>query len=101
METFYSPWYFSDQTGSRDELPSSQDYSSIPAIAWNKLVEWYGMTADSRPIPRVVARSWNYGYYTKATWNLEIKPLEMKLCVHPKEDSVTSVCFSKNHTVGE
>ena len=60
------------------------------------------MTADSRPIPRVVARGWSCGYhYTKATWSLEMNPLEIKLCVHPKEDSVIDVCFSKNHTVGE
>lgn len=97
---------FSDQTGSRDELELSswtpQDYCSIPKAAWDKLVRWYGMAVGSRPVPRVVARSWRgCGMYTKATWSLELNPLEIKLCIYPKADSPVSACFSKNHTVGE
>ena len=76
-----------------DEL----DYFLLPAQAWNKLVEWYGMTAGSRPIPRVVVE---YGLYMKHL-KVGVYPLDIKLCVHPHLSNIIKLNFSRAHTVGE
>ena len=70
----------------------------LPVQAWNKLVEWYGMTAGSRPIPRVVVVM--DGLYGK-TLKVEIYPLWIKLGVHPHLSNFVKLNFSNGHTVGE
>ena len=74
------------------------DYFLLPAQAWNKLVEWYGMTAGSRPVSRVVVEyAWLYMKHLK----VEVYPLEFRLCVHPLLSNIIKLKFSRAHTVGE
>ena len=36
----------------KDGLKEEKDYTLLPEPAWNLLVSWYGLSADSRPIIR-------------------------------------------------
>ena len=74
-----------------------RDYLSLPAQAWDKLVEWYGMTAGSTPISRVVVE---YGLYMKHL-KIEVYPLEFKLCDHPHLSNITRLKFSRRHTASK
>ena len=81
----------------KEHLKNERDYLSLPAQAWDKLVEWYGMTAGSRPIPRVVVE---YGLNLKLC-EVEVYPLEFKLCVHPHLSTIIKLKFSREHTASK
>lgn len=46
----------------KDHLMEELDYALIPKPAWDKLSQWYGLTAGSRPICRLLATQ--HRYYT-------------------------------------
>ena len=78
----------------KDHLLKEKDYFLLPEAAWNQLVEWYNLTAASRPLQRMVIES---GPYNK----IEIYPLKLKLSIHPSTDKLVTVPFSRGHTVGK
>ena len=81
----------------KDHLLEERDFFCIPEAAWFKLMGWYGITEDSRPIQRVVVEP---GPYVKRN-TVEVYPLKLKLCTHPPVEKLTTVPFSKGHTVGK
>ena len=81
----------------KDHLLEERDFFFLPEAAWNKLVEWYSITGDSRPIQRMVIEP---GRYVKQN-TIEVYPLKLKLCIHPPIEKLTTVPFSKGHTVGK
>lgn len=60
-------------------------------------MEWYNLTAASRPIQRMVIEP---GPYIKEN-KIEIYPLKLKLSIHPSTDKLVTVPFSRSHTVGK
>ena len=81
----------------KDHLLEERDFFFLPEAAWNKVAEWYGITDGSRPIQRVVVEP---GPYVKQN-TIEVYPLKLKLCSHPQLEKLTTVPFSKSHTVGK
>ena len=73
------------------------DYSLVPEEGWMKLVEWYGMAPDSRPIARKVVE---YGLYMKHC-KVEVYLLEIKLSVYPNLTEHIIKEFSRADTVGK
>ena len=74
----------------KEHLMEVLDYSLVPEAAWEKLVQWYGMTANSRPIARKVVLG-----------KVDVYLVEFKLCVHPNVDDFVMQKFSRNDTVGK
>lgn len=81
----------------KDHLLEERDFFFLPEAAWIKLTGWYGITDGSRPIQRVVVEP---GLYVKQN-TIEVYPLKLKLCTHPPIEKLTTVPFSKGHTVGK
>ena len=71
------------------------DYKLVTAPAWDKLISWYGITVDSVGIKREVIE---YGKFIKQC-KVEIYPLELKTCVHPKENEFKTVILSRVATI--
>ena len=44
----------------KDHLMEELDYALLPEPAWNLLVRWYGLSAESRPIVRYIIHYYNY-----------------------------------------
>ena len=72
------------------------DYSLVPEEAWRHLVNSYGLSDGSRPIPRRVTE---YGSYMKHL-KVEVYLLNFKLTLHPKLSEQTVETFSRDDTVG-
>ena len=81
----------------KDHLLEERDFFFLPEAAWTKLTGWYGINDDSRPIQRVVLEP---GPYVKQN-TIEVYPLKLKLCTHPPVEKLTTVPFSKGHSVGK
>ena len=81
----------------KDHLKEEFDYSLVPEKGWEKLVEWYGLAADSRPIPRKVIE---YGLY-KEHHEVEVYLLNVKLAMHPILTEHVVKEFSRGETVGK
>ena len=79
----------------RRQLVDEIDYKLVPASAWDKLISWYGITVDSVGIKREVVE---YGKFVKQC-KVEIYPLELKTCVHPKENEFKTVIISRVDTI--
>ena len=80
-----------------EHLHEELHYTLVPEEAWEKLVGWYGMADDSRPIARKVVE---YGMYTKHL-KVEVYILKFKLCVYPKLDEHVIEELSRLDTVCE
>ena len=72
------------------------DYSLLPEEAWELLVEWYGLSDGSQPIPRKVVE---YGLYMNHL-RVEVYLLTFKLFLHPKLTEHICKSFSRANTVG-
>ena len=81
----------------KDHLMAELTYTLVPEEAWEKLVGWYGMADNSRPIARKVNE---YGLYIKHL-QVEMYRLKLKLCVYPKLDEHVIEELSRADTVGE
>ena len=81
----------------KEHMMEELDYSLVPEAAWQKLIQWYGMTPGSRPIARKVIE---YGLYMKHL-KVEVFKLEFKLAVYPKLSKHIIEDFSRVDTVGE
>nr|XP_006816239.1 PREDICTED: uncharacterized protein LOC102802544 [Saccoglossus kowalevskii] len=71
------------------------DYALLPIQAWEKLVEWYGVVKDQRPIVRNVIEQ---GYYAKHL-EVEVNLLKLKLCETIDADEYVVKNYSKADTV--
>ena len=72
------------------------EYTLVPEETWELLVERYGLSDGSQPIPRKVVE---YGLYMKHC-KVEVYLLNFKLCLHPNLTEHICREFSRANTVG-
>ncbi|XP_064415015.1 ubiquitin carboxyl-terminal hydrolase 11 [Latimeria chalumnae] len=77
----------------KEKLEENEDYVLVPKEAWNKLVEWYGITPDQMPIKRPVVELPNN------TQMVEIYPVELYLCQHCDMENQVVAEFSRADTI--
>ena len=80
----------------KEHLREELDYNLVPQKAWEHLLEWYGLSNDSKPIARKVVE---YGLYMKHC-KVEVYLLRFRLSLHPKLSEHTTKEFSRSNTVG-
>uniref|UniRef100_A0A803YC32 Ubiquitin carboxyl-terminal hydrolase n=1 Tax=Meleagris gallopavo TaxID=9103 RepID=A0A803YC32_MELGA len=78
----------------KEHLIAQLDYVLVPSSAWQKLVSWYGCIEGQQPIVRKVME---FGLYAKHC-EVEVYPLELKLCESSSPSNVISCCFSRRDT---
>ena len=81
----------------KEHLMEELHYTLVPEVAWEKLVDWYRMADNSRPIARKVIV---YGLHMKH-FKVEVYRLKFKLCVYPILDEYVIEEYSRGDTVGE
>uniref|UniRef100_A0A8C3LGE2 Ubiquitin carboxyl-terminal hydrolase n=1 Tax=Chrysolophus pictus TaxID=9089 RepID=A0A8C3LGE2_CHRPC len=79
----------------KEHLIAQLDYVLVPSSAWQKLVSWYGCIEGQQPIVRKVME---FGLYAKHC-EVEVYPLELKLCESSSPSNVISCCFSRRDSV--
>ncbi|XP_048813987.1 ubiquitin carboxyl-terminal hydrolase 4 [Lagopus muta] len=79
----------------KEHLIAQLDYVLVPSSAWQKLVSWYGCIEGQQPIVRKVME---FGLYAKHC-EVEVYPLELKLCESSSASNVISCCFSRRDSV--
>ena len=80
-----------------DCLMEELDYYLLPETAWNKVIMWYGLSQNSRPLARKVVE---FGKYMKHCV-VEIYQFEFKLSIHPNINDAKIRSFSRADTVGD
>ena len=80
----------------REHLLEGSDFKLINEKGWNKLLKWFGMVREQKPLRRYVIE---HGLYVKET-KVEIYPLELSICLFQKIDNVVAKEFSKTTTLG-
>uniref|UniRef100_A0A669QGE0 Ubiquitin carboxyl-terminal hydrolase n=1 Tax=Phasianus colchicus TaxID=9054 RepID=A0A669QGE0_PHACC len=78
----------------KEHLIAQLDYVLVPSSAWQKLVSWYRCIEGQQPIVRKVME---FGLYAKHC-EVEVYPLELKLCESSSPSNVISCCFSRRDT---
>uniref|UniRef100_A0A669QJ07 Ubiquitin carboxyl-terminal hydrolase 4 n=1 Tax=Phasianus colchicus TaxID=9054 RepID=A0A669QJ07_PHACC len=79
----------------KEHLIAQLDYVLVPSSAWQKLVSWYRCIEGQQPIVRKVME---FGLYAKHC-EVEVYPLELKLCESSSPSNVISCCFSRRDSV--
>ncbi|KAL8582060.1 hypothetical protein ACOMHN_028041 [Nucella lapillus] len=81
----------------RDHLVDELDYVLLPTQAWNKLVEWYGITKGQEAIERKVIEQGMFVKHCK----VEVYLMDLKLCENSDINTVVSKQFSRATTVDQ
>ena len=96
----------------KHNLMEEVDYALLSEPAWTLLFNWYGLSAESRPIARytIIITILNYYYiiryvieYSAYAKNLrvEVYLVELKLCVHPYINDIKRQFFSRADTISK
>ncbi|KAF6214829.1 hypothetical protein GE061_009572 [Apolygus lucorum] len=77
----------------KSNLSDGTDYELVPEEAWNKLVEWYGLSGNQTPIARQVAQLSNKHLI------VEVYPVRLRCSTNFSMDPDIFVLFSRTTTL--
>ncbi|PWA23263.1 hypothetical protein CCH79_00018968 [Gambusia affinis] len=78
----------------KERLVENEDFMLVPAAAWHKLLQWYGMVDGQPALERKVVD-------LPSTLKVEVYPVEVFLCLHSNMENVTSAQFSRTDSICE
>ncbi|XP_014906287.1 ubiquitin carboxyl-terminal hydrolase 11 [Poecilia latipinna] len=76
----------------KERLVENEDFMLVPAAAWHKLLQWYGMVDGQPALERKVVD-------LPSTLKVEVYPVEIFLCLHSNMENVTSAQFSRTDSI--
>ncbi|XP_068600050.1 ubiquitin carboxyl-terminal hydrolase 11 [Brachionichthys hirsutus] len=76
----------------KERLVENEDFMLVPADAWRKLLDWYGMVDGQPPLERKVVD-------LPSTLKVEVYPVEIFLCLHSNMEKVISSQFSRTDDI--
>ncbi|XP_038154331.1 ubiquitin carboxyl-terminal hydrolase 11 [Cyprinodon tularosa] len=76
----------------KERLVENEDFTLVPAAAWNKLLLWYGMMDGQPALERKVVD-------LPSTMKVEVYPVEVFLCLHSNMENMVSARFSRTDSI--
>ncbi|XP_028265179.1 ubiquitin carboxyl-terminal hydrolase 11-like [Parambassis ranga] len=76
----------------KERLVENEDFVLVPAVAWHKLLAWYGMVDNQPPLERKVVD-------LPSTLKVEVYPVEIFLCLHSNMENVITAQFSRADSI--
>lgn len=76
----------------KDCLVENEDFVLVPAEAWHKLLDWYGMVDGQPPLERKVVD-------LPSTLKVEVYPVEISMCLHSNMENVKPAQFSRTDSI--
>ncbi|KAM6930127.1 ubiquitin carboxyl-terminal hydrolase 11 [Lycodopsis pacificus] len=76
----------------KERLVENEDFMLLPAEAWHRLLDWYGMVEGQPALERKVVD-------LPSTLKVEVYPVEIFLCLHSNMENVITAQFSRADSI--